>query len=252
MRLFRLFEDGINASPVDIYASARSTARDLTAKTSMGAENARNEAPNLEEARWKVARARWANVDIDPGETVVSEPTPNDRPQRRPGKEIWDEQVKIFADALKDPTRTMDSILSEYFLEFEQQLLAPIIDQKRNPALALLQRENGKRSKELLQSDRFTRVGVDGRPQGLTALDPLANKLAMAYFGMPVAPLILLPALKGTESSDDESDDGGGLLMLSERPLRFLNSYNTRVYGKRATLRMCPYLTYVTGSADND
>lgn len=198
-------------------------------------------AAEIERNKLEEAPARWANAYLDPREFVgKGGPTEAGEEPRRPGKEIWDEQFGIFLDALTKPDATIDNIMREYLLDFERELLTPIGERRKNPAKFRIQHENKKREKEWLENARLKHLVAGGGQLETIATDKVtARKLTMAYFGMPVGPFVLLPSLQGAETSSDEEDEDAEQAGPGEGPLRFLNSYDSRVFGRDAVLREC-------------
>ncbi|AEO68194.1 uncharacterized protein THITE_2145404 [Thermothielavioides terrestris NRRL 8126] len=97
-----------------------------------------------------------------------------------------------------------------------------------------MQEENAARYAELLRTARFRDVlrGGGGNGEG-DAGGVLAVKLAMAWFGLPVAPIG-----RGLGGSEDEEDESGDEKEREGQALRFLNGYSgERAYGRDVGLR---------------
>ncbi|KAK4445561.1 hypothetical protein QBC34DRAFT_332929 [Podospora aff. communis PSN243] len=125
---------------------------------------------------------------------------------------------------------SLNEVLTRVFSPHERSLLIPA-DRERNSVLADIQKRNAKSYSALVRSDRFKKWMKQGG-------DQLAFKLAMLWYGLPVAPLRLnywrgWPAYKDA-ASDDETDTEEWMKGDETEPevgrLRFLNGYHGRMY----------------------
>lgn len=150
------------------------------------------------------------------------------QPQSKEFKDV----VNMFGEKLSDPKQTIRKILDEHFTAHERDLVVPA-DKTRNKALARIQKRNRLRYETLLKSPRFaSRKGNAGS---------LKVKLAMLWFGMPVAPLSLGFGESGDSGLDSDSDGDTTAMPpniqafmckeRNEKSLRFLNSYGMRHFG---------------------
>lgn len=129
-----------------------------------------------------------------------------------------------FRRLLASPRASVASVLNSHFTSDEIKLFEPA-NPKREPILYTLQQHNIKRYQELLNSNRFRRNPLD-----------LAGKMAMFYYGLPVAPLkfsandeeMEFPDSEDMGMTDDDDDEG----FVSQAPLRDLNSHGERTWGQ--------------------
>jgi hypothetical protein len=137
--------------------------------------------------------------------------------------------VRIFEEKLNDPKATVQDVLEEYFTKHERNLLIPA-DKRRNRVLAKIQRRNRVRYRMLLRSQRFSAWAGHAKDLHL--------KLAMLWFGLPVAPIEFSGADElesGSDTSQDiaeaETDERREEAATNEKTLRFLNEYGERHFG---------------------
>ncbi|KAL2163322.1 hypothetical protein VTH06DRAFT_5379 [Thermothelomyces fergusii] len=157
--------------------------------------------------------------------------------------------LATFRRLLGDPSQTVDSILAAHFTRHEQDLLRPSCcdddyddDTRRHrhhcAALARIRDDNRRLYAELLRSDRFA-------ARGWAARADLAFKLALAWFGVPVAPMGagVADAVAIAEREEEEEEEEEAMAMAMARrtgdggELRFLNGYTERFYGRDAGVR---------------
>lgn len=158
---------------------------------------------------------------------------------RTPAPRRWNAAIKPRSRAFRDVVETfqeqltessIEEILQEYFTRHERDLLIPA-DRRRNRALARIQRLNRVRCRMLLQSQRFsTWAGI---------ADSLELKLAMLWYGLPVAPIEFDPEEEfetGSDTDDDvaraETEKRAAAADRKKNSLRFLNSYGQRHFGR--------------------
>lgn len=138
--------------------------------------------------------------------------------------------VAIFEEKLEEGNTPVQNILDNYFTKHEIDLMVPA-NKRRNRALARIQRRNRVRYKMLLRSQRF----APWANQATT----LKLKLAMLWFGLPVAPIEFDPedeSGSGSDTGDDiaeaKTDARREERAKHENSLRFLNSYGQRYFGR--------------------
>jgi hypothetical protein len=148
----------------------------------------------------------------------------------KPRGQAFKEIVSIFEEKLAEPETTVQNILDEYFTRHERELVIPA-DKRRNRALAKIQRRNRARYRILMRSQRF----APWADQATT----LKLKLAMLWFGLPVAPIEFDwedELASGSDTADDiaeiETDKNREKAAKDENRLRFLNSYGQRHFGR--------------------
>lgn len=174
-----------------------------------------------DEEKWKISMARW-------------------RPLIKPTDDMFAETKALFQDNLsQESAMTLNDVLRKYFARSEIRKIGEYADKKSNPILYELQKEAADRYTALLQTTEWKSVADD---------DSLATKLTMAYFGLPVEPVTmqdLFPGVRSTffTSVDDPDDDPSNDSMFipeDKRPLRFLNYYDKRGWGKDDSHCKCP------------
>lgn len=127
---------------------------------------------------------------------------------------------------------SVDQVLRKHFSRYEVRKLRDFADKKREPHLHAQQKQDATAYKALLQSSTWN--GAEG------SASPLSTKLTMAYFGFPVEPLTmqdLFPSLNpailsSTDDHDSASENRSMFVPADKRPLRFLNKYDSRGWGK--------------------
>lgn len=216
--------------------------------------------PNPKRCRVSTTTTTTTTPSSNPNNTTTTTPTPLLKPQTPPSTRYnpainpstphFTTIHTAFNHLLHDPSETVASILSAYFTAHEQELLRPCPPppprrRRRqhtnrggggggsNGALAAIQEENRWRYDELLRTERF--AGWRGRAD-------LGFKLALVWFGLPVAPMA---AVGGAEVGSEEDRSGSGSEGGSEGEgedghdgvLRFLNGYTERGYGKDVGVR---------------
>lgn len=176
------------------------------------------------------ARARKAAAERHRREVMLHTP-PRQRwcAAVKPRGQAFKEIVAIFEEKLEERDTTAQDILDRYFTKHERDLMIPA-DKRHNRALARIQRRNRVRYKMLMRSQRFAPWAEQA-----TALKV---KLAMLWFGLPVAP-VEFDAEDEWESGSDTADDMAEAETEKRREeaakradsLRFLNSYGQRYFG---------------------
>lgn len=145
----------------------------------------------------------------------------------RPDSQAFREIVGIFGEKLQ--TSSVQDILEQSFTRHERDLVVPV-DKRRNASLARMQRRNRARYRMLMRSRRFSDwAGQAGS---------LEFKLAMLWFGLPVAPIgfgLDDEAGSGSDTADDkaekETDRRREEAVRNENTLKFLNRYGKRQFG---------------------
>lgn len=160
---------------------------------------------------------------------------------RKPARQRWNAAIKprsqafknivtIFEDKLAGGDMTIQKILDEYFTKYERDLVTPA-DKRHNRALAKIQSRNRARYRMLMRSQRFAPWADQATSSNV--------KLAMLWFGLPVAPFEF-DLDDEFRSSSDTADDVAEAeterrrerAAQNENSLRFLNSYGKRYFGR--------------------
>lgn len=177
----------------------------------------------INEAKWQRSKQRW-NADI------------------KPTDEAFTTRYNYFAEELR--TKSPEAVVKQDFSNHEvRKFLNGYVDKKRFKAIHAQQANEKDRYRALLASADYT--GVQARSS------PLALKLTMMYFGLPVAPMDFTDPLQssgdnafgnlvfstgmnedGEELNDDFDDEDLSFVPEELRPLRFLNYYDKRGNGK--------------------
>ncbi|KAJ4393765.1 hypothetical protein N0V93_002980 [Gnomoniopsis smithogilvyi] len=180
--------------------------------------------------KWQRSKQRW-NPDI------------------KPADEAFSITYNYFLEELK--TKSPEAVVNKDFSNHEvRKFLSGYVDKKRFKAIGVLQTSDKDRYIGLLQTDDYKDVKAHS--------SPLALKLTMMYFGLPVAPMAFTDPLQASGESpftnlvfssglnevEDEFDDEDLSFVPEQlRPLRFLNYYDRRGHGKD-NAHMNPEKTY--------
>lgn len=154
----------------------------------------------------KATRGRRYNIRPDDAEFVAKE--------------------REFAAMLAHPNLTTNMIIDKTFDSFERKMLEPA-NKQSDPTLFEIQQENRARFNEICKTGRF---------KGKVIL--LQTKLAMLWFGLPVEPMKHNPFKSfGINQDEDDIEDFmdmemGEMMEFSPEPLKCLNAYEDRAYGK--------------------
>lgn len=181
--------------------------------------NVQTQALLTDKEKWQRSKQRW-NADIKP----------------------TDEAFKIKNDHFVEQLRTKspEAVVKTHFSNHEvRKFLSGYVDKKRFKAIHTQQTVETNRYKTLLESEEYKDVQERNTP--------LALKLTMMYFGLPVAPMTFTDPLQTSgesvfgnlvfstglnEDEDDAEDEDLSFVPEEMRPLRFLNYYDKRGYGK--------------------
>ncbi|TLS30725.1 hypothetical protein PpBr36_02772 [Pyricularia pennisetigena] len=160
-------------------------------------------------------------------------------------KEIWDMFDKMRHHGEK--RLGLDDILEKHFTRHEASLFIPA-DREKSPAIAYIQRQASRRYHKLVKTERFA-----GLKQASSA-EVLISKLTMLYFGLPIAPYSFVSfddQVAGQEDEDGITYDTVELVHPEHRPLKFLNKYTERSYGKDISRRPDPlYEMFYSGLSE--
>lgn len=163
------------------------------------------------------------------------------RPDIKPTDAVFTNKKAEFDTDLSTASGlSVDQVLRKHFSRYEVRKLSEYVDKKREPHLHAQQKQDEAAYKALLQSEAW-------RNEMRETASPLSTKLTMAYFGFPVEPLTmedLFPGLNpaffsSTKDHDTASDNEGMFVPADKRPLRFLNNYDKRSYGKDNSHSKC-------------
>ncbi|ROV88458.1 hypothetical protein VMCG_10465 [Cytospora schulzeri] len=190
-----------------------SATRDQPASNSTGKEATDFAVTVSDEEKWKQSLARM-RPDIKPTDT-----------------DFTNKKADFDSDISSESGLSIDRVLQQHFSRYEVRKLSEYVDQNREPHLHAQQKEDAAAYKVILQSEAWK--SEEGRVT-------LSTKLTMAYFGFPVEPLMLNDLFPGLNSNffnniinyDTASDDDGMFVPEDKRPLRFLNNYDKRGWGK--------------------
>lgn len=169
--------------------------------------------------KWQRSKQRW-NRDI------------------KPADEVFVTKYNYFLTELgmKSPEAVVKNDFSNHEI---RKFLNGYVDKSRFRAIRAQQTVDNDRYRELLRSADYE--GVEARSS------PLALKLTMMYFGLPVAPMAFTDPLQSSgdslfenlifssdlnEGEDDFEDEDLSFVPEELRPLRFLNYYDRRGHGK--------------------
>ncbi|TLD31123.1 hypothetical protein PspLS_02986 [Pyricularia sp. CBS 133598] len=160
-------------------------------------------------------------------------------------KEIWGVFDKMRHHG--DNRLGLDDILEKHFTPHEISLFLPA-DREKSPGIAYIQRQASRRYHKLLKTKRFA-----GLKQASSA-EVLISKLTMLYFGLPIAPYSFVSfddQVPGKEDEDCIIYDTVELVHPENRPLKFLNKYTERSYGKEISRRPDPlYEMFYSGISE--
>ncbi|KAJ4407632.1 hypothetical protein N0V82_009883 [Gnomoniopsis sp. IMI 355080] len=170
-------------------------------------------------------------------------------PGIKPADEAFTTRYNYFLEELK--TKSPEAVVTNDFSNHEvRKFLNGYVDKQRFKAISVLQMTEKDLYRDLLESSDYE--DVEAR------CSPLALKLTMMYFGLPVAPMAFTDPLQasgetpfgnlffssGLNEGEDEFDDQDLSFVPEElRPLRFLNYYDKRGHGKD-NAHMNPEKTY--------
>lgn len=171
--------------------------------------------------------ARW-NTDIGPNNTE------------------YRKALKHYQDALIE--KSVDDVLADNFSIHEiRKFESGYVDKKRFEAIHDRQKNDAAAYKDKLAQPPWRDYDADTKAS-------LAFKLTMMHFGLPVEPMRFADSLNlsgslgnlgltfASEDDVDEEDDfDDNLTFVPEelRPLRFLNSYDQRGFGKDNSHSQC-------------
>ncbi|KAK7732495.1 hypothetical protein SLS53_008500 [Cytospora paraplurivora] len=190
-----------------------SEARDRPASQAAGNKGANLRVSITDEEKWKTSMARW-------------------RPEIKPtDSDFINKKHDFEKDVSAASGLSIDDVLRKHFSRYEIRKLNNYADKKRETHLYAIQREETVTYKNLLKTEAWRAEGE--RPS-------LSTKLTMAYFGLPVEPMTmsdLFPGLKpgfldDVDDQDAASEPDGIFVPEDKRPLRFLNHYDKRGWGK--------------------
>lgn len=213
MNFFKWYRGGNPAVEPPNEPTGSNDAKNQPTGQSPGNRAADLRATVSDEQKWKESLARW-RPDIKPTDT---------------------DYTNKKAEFEREPSAaglSTDEILRKHFSIFEVRKISEYVDKKRDPDFYHLQKEAADRYKEILQTEAWRNEGEHAS---------LTTKLTMAYFGLPVEPLMMKDLFSGIKSSfftdfDDDQDmalDRDGMFVPEDkRPLRFLNYYDKRGWGK--------------------
>lgn len=120
---------------------------------------------------------------------------------------------KYFMQLLRQTQYTIEEILENTFEEYEIKIFQPM---STSPEMNQLQNSNTLRFRNLLQTRFKGRVST------------LQLKMAMLYFGLPVAPMKPGAFQMPVPTDLDFGEDG---TVFRPDPLQFLDNYTERTYG---------------------
>lgn len=169
--------------------------------------------------KWQRSMARWP-LSIDPSDADFAI------------------QLGQYQNDLEK--ESVHNILVRDFSNYEiRKFELGFVEKKRHPAIYERQQKDAEAYRAMLCGPPFDAVPDEVRAS-------LAFKLTMLYFGSPVEPMRFTDSLKMTgplaslgftslfQDEDDEEEYDEDLTFVPEelRPLRFLNSYDKRGYGR--------------------
>lgn len=159
-------------------------------------------------------------------------------PDIKPVDEAFTIRYNYFLKELQ--TKSPEAVVTKDFSNHEvRKFLNGHVDNKRFKAISVLQTAEKNYYRDLLESADYK--DVEKR------CSPLALKLTMLYFGLPVAPMTFTDPLQASGESpfgnlffssglieDEYEFESQDLSFVPEelRPLRFLNYYDKRGHGK--------------------
>lgn len=203
-----------DSAPTPLQEPTSAEARDRPASQAAGNQGAELKVTVTDEEKWKASMARW-------------------RPEIKPtDSDFINKKDDFEKDISAASGLSIDDVLRKHFSRYEIRKLNNYADKKREPHLYAIQREDTDTYNNLLKTEAW-------RTQGERA--SFSTKLTMAYFGLPVEPMTmsdLFPGLKpGFLDDDDDDQDAasepdGIFVPEDRRPLRFLNHYDKRGWGK--------------------
>lgn len=211
---------------------------------------------------WYLFGSRAAEQVAEPlsGTSQAQQPDATDQPQASLNdKEKWQRSKQRWNPAIKPAdeafaikynyflaelkTKSPEAVVKNDFSNHEvRKFLGGYVDKSRFRAIRAQQTADNDRYRVLLGSSDYE--GVEARSS------PLALKLTMMYFGLPVAPMAFTDPLQSSgdslfgnfifssglhEYSDDFEDEDLSFVPEELRPLRFLNYYDRRGHGKDNT-----------------
>lgn len=185
---------------------------------------------------------------IQEREATIAQETPKRRNGRiDPNSGDFDLAIKHFTRQLaKD---SVQEVLDEHFTPHERDLIMPA-DRESNKTLRQIQRHNRVKYSALMKTARFAKWRQEaGR---------MEVKLAVLWFGLPVAQVDYQPGdseCEGWDSESEEDEDveivGGYKHLKSDQPvgepLKFLNSYQMRYFGDDNLRGKCLHCDEIDG-----
>lgn len=173
----------------------------------------------------------------------------NDKEKWQRSKQRWNPAIKPDDEAFVTKynyfltelgTKSPEAVVKNDFSTHEvRKFLNGYVDKSRFRAIRAQQTADDNLYRALLRSADYE--GVEARSS------PLALKLTMMYFGLPVAPMAFTDPLQSSgdslfgnlifssglnEGEDDFEDEDLSFVPEELRPLRFLNYYDRRGHGK--------------------
>lgn len=162
-------------------------------------------------------------------------------PAIKPSDEAFNTRYQYFVEELK--TKSPEAVVKNEFSNHEvRKFLNGFVDKSRFRAIHAQQAADNHLYRGLLGSVDYE--GVQARTS------PLALKLTMMYFGLPVSPMAFTDPLQSSgdslygnlifssglnEGEDDLEDEDLSFVPEELRPLRFLNYYDRRGHGRDNT-----------------
>jgi hypothetical protein len=171
-------------------------------------------------------------------EAVIAQERPKQRNGRiDPNSDDFDDLVKHFTKRIGE--QSVQEVIDEHFTPHERDLIVP---SKSSKALREIQRHNRVKYSELMKTARFAKWRQEaGR---------MEVKLAVLWFGLPVAQTDYQPGDSEAEGWDSESEEDEDVEIVGRykhlksdqpvgEPLKFLNSYAMRYFGDDSLRGKC-------------
>ncbi|KAI6383247.1 hypothetical protein MCOR25_000167 [Pyricularia grisea] len=159
-------------------------------------------------------------------------------------REVWDMFDKMRHHGKR---LGLDEILEKHFTQHEASLFFPA-DREKSPGIAYIQRQASRRYHRLVKTERFADL------KQASSAEDLISKLTMLYFGLPIAPYSFVSfddQVPGQEDEDGITYETVELVHPEHRPLKFLNKYTERSYGKDISRRPDPlYEMFYSGLSE--
>lgn len=180
--------------------------------------------------KWSRSMARW-------------------QPTIQPGDPVFQTRLAAFQAELR--AKSVNDVLSAHFSSYEIQKVANgFVPKARLPAIYAAQHAEARRFRALM-----ARAPWNDRTHRKANPSPLAWKLTLLWFGLPVAPMRFEDALGMTDNiftragavtpfrdldddegaeRDDDADEDVDMSFVPDnlRPLRFLNYFDKRGFGR--------------------